>query len=105
MRAGRLRHRVAIQSSVETNDHGSVTQAWTTQATRWADIRPASGREREVANQQNQETTHIVEMRTPGIAVTSKMRLVYDSRTFEIESVRNPDELGERLLLDCVESS
>jgi len=104
MRAGRLRHRVALQSSVETNDHGSISQAWATQATVWADIRPLSGRELDIARQVNAQITHEVEMRYPSVSLTPKMRVVFDSRTFEIDSVITPNEIHKNVVARCVEA-
>jgi SPP1 family predicted phage head-tail adaptor len=46
MRAGRLRHRLTLQSKTESRDaYGSAIIAWTTEATVWGAIEPLSGRE------------------------------------------------------------
>jgi SPP1 family predicted phage head-tail adaptor len=104
MRAGSLRHRVAIQTPVETNDHGSITLSWSTAATRWAEIRALSGRELAVARQQQSQVTHEVELRSPGVTVTPKNRILYGSRVLQIESIRDPSERGINVIASCVET-
>lgn len=92
-RAGRLRHRVVIEqdTGAARGAQGSVTASWGTFATRWAAIVPLSGREAFDAQQKFSEATHRIEMRhTAGI--TPKMRATFDSRTFDIADVQNPEE-------------
>ena len=47
MKAGTLRHRITLQTAVDTQDTttGEPVRSWTTLATVWADISPLSGRE------------------------------------------------------------
>ncbi len=91
MRAGRLRHRLEIQTVTETlNTYGEPTKTWATDATRWGAIEPLTGRERFQANQVQAETTHTVRMRY--YALSAKQRIKHGSRYFYIENVINTDE-------------
>lgn len=99
-----MRHRVEIQTVVETRDaHGGVSRTWNTDAIRWASIEPLTGREYFQAAQINSAITHKVIMRD--YALTPKQRLVYDSRTFEIQSVKNIVELGAQIEVLCTENA
>jgi SPP1 family predicted phage head-tail adaptor len=85
--SGKLDYQAVIQTPTEgTNGIGEPTLSWSTFATRWVAIEPLSGSER-VANLVTQgTTTHRVKLRyTWGLK--PNMRLVADSRTFEITSV------------------
>ena len=103
MRAGRLRHRVELQSPSETaNAFGEVTDSWATDATVWASIEPLSGSEGQIAKQTNPLVTHRVIMRYRS-GVTPRNRVKFGTRIFEVTQVFNPDERGESLRLVCVE--
>lgn len=47
MQAGRLRHRIVLQTAVDTQDQttGEPVRSWSTLATVWANILPMKGRE------------------------------------------------------------
>lgn len=47
MRAGSLRHRITLQTAVDTQDGttGEPVRSWTTLATVWAEVAPLKGRE------------------------------------------------------------
>lgn len=47
MQAGNMRHRLTVQTAVETQDQttGELVRSWTTVATVWANILPMKGRE------------------------------------------------------------
>ncbi len=103
MRAGLLRNRVTIQTRSETtDDFGEIDFAWSTLATVWATIEPLSGKELMNAEQAKSVVTHKVTMRHLA-TVTAKDRILYDSRTFQIESVRNFRERDISLELMCKE--
>ena len=77
MRAGKLRHRVAIQEPVENKDvHGGITRTWRTVDTVWASVEPLSGRELFEAQQINKRVTVRVGMR-PYSGLTTKQRLLW----------------------------
>lgn len=101
--AGQLRHRVAVQNATEVrNTHGEPIRTWATAVTVWAAIDPINGRELLLAKQVASETTHRIRMRYHA-EVTSASRLLYGSRTFQIDSVLNRDERNAEMELLCHE--
>ena len=99
MRTGRLRHRVKIQHYTESqNAFGEATKNWTDYATVWAAVEPVKGREFWESQQINAEITTKVTMRYLA-GVKPKMRILYDTRIFEIDSVINVDERNRELQL------
>ena len=104
MRAGNLRHRVAIQSVTDTaSAFGDVSQSWSTVATVWASVTPLTAREALEADQVKTKISHKVTMRYRS-DVSTKNRLSYDSRTLNITSVLNVDEKNKTLVVLCVEN-
>lgn len=105
MRAGRLPHRVAIQSRSSTQDSaGAVAGSLSTVRTVWAGIYPQGGGEGVKRFQVTPEITHVVEMRAqPDLTVTPNHVLAYGSRLLEIETVLNKGERGFDLEIHCVE--
>jgi SPP1 family predicted phage head-tail adaptor len=103
MRAGLLRNRVTIQTRSEsTDDFGEIDFSWSNSATVWATIEPLSGKELMNAQQAGASVSHKISMRYKS-GVNPKDRISYDSRTFEIESVRNFRERDISLELMCRE--
>ena len=103
--AGKLRHRVAIQSLSETLDsYGEPTSGWSTDETVWASIDSISGREVEIGEGQAGIITHQISMRYSANA-TVKKRLLFGSRIFGIVSVLNHEERNEYLQLGCKEET
>jgi SPP1 family predicted phage head-tail adaptor len=104
MRAGRLRHRVVIQDYTESqNTYGEATKNWTDYATVWAAVEPIKGREFWQSQQVNAEIDVKITMRYI-TGVKPKMRVVSDSRIFEIEAVINVEERNRELQLLAKES-
>lgn len=104
MQAGRLRHRIAIQSASESlDDFGSTTKVWSTDTTVWGHVEPLSGQEKFEAQQVVGEVTHKITTRYYSSGITPDMRLVYDSRTFEILSVIDVREHNRAMELLCKE--
>lgn len=100
---GRLRKRVQLQHLAKNQDgYGEMIPSYSTYATVWASIEPLQGRELEHAQQISAETSHRVKIRYNS-NVVSEHRVIYGDRTFEIESVINPDERNEMLILMCKE--
>lgn len=105
LKSGIMDQLATIETPTEgTNSIGEPTFTYSTFATRWIALLPLSGAER-VASMQNEGTvTHRVRMRyTAGLK--SKMRLVSDGRTFEIDSVveRGRREEHELLVTEVVD--
>ena len=103
MRAGRLRHRVTLQSKSESLDgFGEPARTWSNDATVYAAIEPLSGRERLTADQVRADVSHRILIRHRD-NVSPANRITHSSRTFEIISVSNFDERDIRLELLCTE--
>jgi len=108
MQAGKLRHLVTLQRlSGATDTTGNETETWVDYASVRAQIEPwidsaRSGREEFTGNQR----TAIVYTRFriryfPGIS--PKDRVVFGSRTFDIQAVNNRDERNFEIELICKE--
>lgn len=103
MRAGTLRHRVAIQSlGASLDDYGDPSGGWSTDATVWAAVEPVSGTESVIGDELTGVVTHKVTTRYRA-SVTPANRLTYDSRTLSIVEVRNWRERGIQLEIMCRE--
>lgn len=104
MQAGKLRHRVVIQSVSEALDsYGQPALTWSTVTTVWGSVEPLTGNEAWKAKQINADVTHRVVIRHYD-GLTPKHRLQHDSRTLEILSVRNFEERGIYDEVLCKES-
>ena len=105
MRAGRMRQRITIQQTTESRtSSGAVTDSWGTYATVWADVIPVSGKEKFAAQEHHSEVTHRFRIRYNS-GVTTKMRISYDSRIFNIRSVINLDERNRTTEMIAVEET
>lgn len=104
MRAGTLRHRLTIESPVESSDSmGGSTITWNAIGTVWGALSPLSGRELLQAQGVQAETTHRAVMRYMW-GVSAKCRIIFGSRVFRITAPpRDTDERHRELILDCIE--
>ena len=103
MLAGRLKHRLEIQTESTTLDvYGEPTSGWSTDETVWAALEPISGTERDIGEGLAGIVSHRVLMRYTANA-TPKKRLKYGARIFGIESVLNHDEKNAHLRIFCKE--
>ena len=103
-RAGDFRHKITIQLQNTTRDtSGHPVPSPITFATVWAQITPLMGRELFSAQQVHAETTHKIKIWHLA-GVTATMQIAYGSRTFAIESIINPEEVNEILILNCKET-
>lgn len=102
MRAGTLRHRVAIEQLVANsptqNAGGEMDETWTNVATVWGAVEPLRGRELFAAQQVASEVTGTIRIRYLA-GVTPKMRCVFGTRNYDILSAVNPDERNRELIL------
>lgn len=103
---GSLRHQVAIYTTSDTrNDYGDAVEAGSLLATVWGRVEPLLGRELVAAQQIHAEVNHRVTVRYSSdlAAVGPKHYIVFDSRTFDIQSVLNLDERDRYLVFLCLE--
>lgn len=100
---GTLRHRVTIQSETRTADGaGGFTLTWADVATVWGAVEPLKGMERLRAQQIEAPVTHSVTIRHR-TDVSTKERIKFGTRLFNIRDVINPDERDRWLELLCEE--
>jgi SPP1 family predicted phage head-tail adaptor len=101
-----LRHQVQIQQLIEVSDTfgGAGTQQWQTVpgGLVWGAVEPASVREYITAQQMAAEATTTIRIRYhPGI--TPKMRVLYGTRTYDIQGIIDVDERHIEMRLICIE--
>lgn len=89
-------HKATIQYQTQTADvYGTFTTTWTARYTDMpCRIVPMSGEQRAIYNKENTVATHIMFVPTPATysGIVENDKVVYGSRTFHIELVRNIDE-------------
>lgn len=103
VRAGDLNRRIIIEQRASARDaFGQQVTTWTTFATPFAKIEPLSGRELQLAQAVNAETSHKVTIRyRPGI--TTAMRAVYQGRYFNILSAMDLETAHVVIEMMCSE--
>lgn len=103
MRAGQLRHRLSLQSPTITNTStGTITEAWGTVATIWGSVEPLRGREFYDSALINSDVTARIVIRYTS-DIEPNYRIVYDNRTFLIESIVDIDERRKEMNLMVTE--
>lgn len=104
MRAGQLRHRLALQSNTQTaDDYGQLTDSWATYDTVWGSVKPLRGDELLQAQQMYANISHLVRVRYNG-SILPTHRISHDSRILEINAILNTDERDRELMLYCTEA-
>lgn len=101
---GSKQKRITIQRAVATTDgQGGRSKAWITRCQVWAHERPLNGREALQASTVTATLSSVWEIwyRTD---VSVKDRIVFGSRTLEIEAVIDPTDTREELHLTCAEA-
>lgn len=104
MKAGFLRHRIALQSvtAYSKNRAGEKLPTWTTYATVWASIDPTSGDETIRGVSSESEVTHSIMIRYNS-TVGPKHRVLFGSRVFNIDNVLEKYERGVWQTIKCKE--
>ena len=103
MTAGALRERITIQSEASTPDGGGgFTAGWVDVVTVFASVSPQRGGEALEAMQVRDTQLYdvVIRYRTD---ITSKQRVIWGSRIFNIRAVMNKDERDKYLTLVCEE--
>lgn len=99
MRAGRLRHRIVLQSLTQGVDSaGGPTETFADLATVLADVEPINGREHFAASQVNTNAEYKITAYWYA-GMTSKMRVKFGSRLFDVLSVFNVDEKNREMVM------
>lgn len=103
-RTGSMRSRLVFSTIASTQEttFGSWTQDPTVNSTRWGSIEPISAREKLTAGQLVPEATHVVRVRYFAALVPS-MTFTNKSRTFEVLSITNVNDIGKIAELLCKE--
>lgn len=100
---GHLRHSLVIETLTDVDDgRGGSAPTWATVATVFGRVMPVSAREAFMAGQVQGTVSHRVTLRWID-GVRPKMRITWGSRILLIEGVRNLEEEGRILELDCSE--
>jgi len=103
MEAGALRKRITIQKkSVTKNSYGEEVITWVTHCQAWAQIEPLTGREFLESRQIQAEGMVRVTMRYQS-GIAPEMRVLFGTRTFNIQAVVHVEERGREIQLMCVE--
>ncbi len=100
LRAGALRHRMALQAAQRVGDGGGgAIETWSDVAEVWARIAPVGGNERVLAEAITGQVTHEITIRHRS-DVRPAMRFRFGARIFEIVTARDVDE--RRRMLRCL---
>ena len=105
--AARLRDKVIIQAYTDTIDAaGGPTITWATFITRYASIVPLNGNEYFTAQQLNVDISVRIRLRYDTLAatITSKHRVLWGSRIYDILTVINRQERNKEIILMCQEN-
>lgn len=105
LKAGNLRHRIALQRKQQTQNPqtGAMVTTWVTEATVPAAVEPLSAREFIAAQAVQSDVSVRIRVRyRPGI--TAAMRLLHDGKVYNITGVLADKDSGrEYLTLPCSE--
>ena len=106
MRSGALRHRITIESNTSTRDqYGGSINTWATHSICRADIEVASGSENVSGDQISGNQSFVFTCR-PDVSVSRivpEMRILWNSRYFDIQSIKNINEINYKLLITAIE--
>lgn len=93
--AGRLRHRVRLESLALTQDAetGAPLEAWTTAATVWAAIEPLSVRDFVAADSRQSQVTARITLR-PVAGLNETWRVVHGDRVYQIVGMLPDQDSG-----------
>jgi head-tail adaptor len=111
VKAGTMRHRVAIETPAPTqNDRGAMVASWQRSPQVWASVRTTSGDQRAASDQLVPVASHLVTIRQPlpaGVDITTASRLVWlrseGDRHFGITAISEPDNRQRVYQLQCSE--
>ena len=103
MKCGRLRKFVDVERVVQPQDlAGQPQEGWHVITSVYANIEPMGGREYVSANQVVGEANTIIRMRALS-GLTTKDRISWNGRKFEIVAISDKEERGREAELMCKE--
>lgn len=106
MRAGKLRHKITLQMPAGTRDAvGERTTTWAHVWSTRASIMPLKVAERFISSQMQSSVTHKIGLLYSSeiSAIDNSWRVVFGSRIFTIDGVRDIEERHRNLELLCTE--
>jgi len=103
MNPGSLNKRITFQLFTESiNENGFSVESWQDVMSVWAMIKTLNGREYyQAATTQNENSIRFIIRYTTGLH--PDMRIVYNLRHFDIESIINDDEANKTMTIMCKE--
>jgi SPP1 family predicted phage head-tail adaptor len=94
----------AVERKSRTGDgHGNFPFTWSSVGSLSGRIRPASGREREVAAQEGREISHVLYVLADA-DIARGDRVTTGDLVVEVQGVREPSEAAHHLEVDCKET-
>lgn len=94
-----MNRRILLRTMVRTPDGmGGYTETPTDVGPFWSHIEPLEGRELVEAMQTGMQRPHRFNIRYQS-GMTGATLVIYDSRTFDVKSVVDPDEKHEQLII------
>lgn len=104
MRAGELREVITIQQQGTTTDEmgGNSQSNWTTFTTSYAKVTPVSGYEKFNYNQVYEKVEYKIALRHIN-GLTTKMRVLWRSKQYDITYIQNENGRYRELILYCSE--
>jgi len=106
MPAGMHRHLITIQQTTLTfNASRGATDSWAEYATAWAKVDVGSGEESFDTDDQEQQRKVRFILRHPVSGITTAMRIVHNSKNYDIESVYDKDGTNRRTTIEAIQRS
>ena len=103
MDSGKLRHTVEIQEQADTFSPTGVASVWSTIAKRKARIKPNTDDEFMEADRTGSVAPRTLVMRYYSGTLTPAQQLLFDGKTYGIQSVANVDERNRTMEVRCKE--
>ncbi len=98
-----LQQRVKFQSLSRTSDgQGGWIETWTDFAEVWAKVKPVSAKERYFSQRIEENISHQITIRWRN-DLNTEMRILYESRIFQLHGIRDEDERHWFTLIDAEE--
>ena len=106
MRAGGLRHKIELQSAVETQDSfGQPAPTWSTYATAWASVEVESVSELAQSEKWVNQRRYTLTVRFRDDVETEHRVVLPGGEVLEIAGAYDPDGKRTQTILDCLEVS